>query len=131
MMDDHRHRKERFVSNLNGTTLFETGSVMITICSTYFLCQTLKSFISWPNIEKPSWMNNVVENVTLAIPIICVCTFLSSFSTWFHVILWLISILISFLTKPTSSVSLVPPTSYSRNISWSNTDCNMYMYTCS
>ncbi|CAF2077470.1 unnamed protein product [Rotaria magnacalcarata] len=130
MMDDYRQRKERFVSNLNGTTLFETGSVMITICSTYFLCQTLKSFISWPNIEKLSWMNYVIENVTLVIPMICVCTFLSSFSTWFHVILWLISILIYFLTKPTSSVSLVSSTSYSRNISWSNTDCNMYMYTC-
>ena len=45
-----------------------------------------------------------------------VCTFLSSFNAWFHVILWLISILIYLLTKRTSSVTVVPSTgkSYSR-----------------
>lgn len=96
-MDDYRHRKELFVSNLNGTTLYETGSIMINMCTTYFLCQILKSFIS---IKKSSLINYLFEYIILIIPMIFICTYFSSINYFFHFILWSISFILYFIKKP-------------------------------
>ncbi|UJR21958.1 hypothetical protein I4U23_025026 [Adineta vaga] len=94
-MDDYRHRKELFVSNLNGTTLYETGSIMINICTTYFLCQILKS----PN-SKYGIFNFLFENIILVIPLILTTTVLSSFNDISHFILCGIVLLIYVLKSP-------------------------------
>ncbi|CAF3328803.1 unnamed protein product [Rotaria sp. Silwood2] len=116
-MDDYRQRKELFVSNLNGTSLYETGSVIISTCTTYFLCQILKSFISLSNIENFSMVNFLFENFIIVIPLIFVCTLLSSLSYLFHFILWSIGFLIYF-TKKNLSIKPIQTTnkSYSRII---------------
>ncbi|CAF2870254.1 unnamed protein product, partial [Rotaria sp. Silwood2] len=116
-MDDYRQRKELFVSNLNGTSLYETGSVIISTCTTYFLCQILKSFISLSNIENFSMVNFLFENFIIVIPLIFVCTLLSSLSYLFNFILWSIGFLIYF-TKKNLSIKPIQTTnkSYSRII---------------
>jgi len=98
-MDDYRQRKETFVSNLNGTTLYETGSIVINICASYFLCQVLKSSISLSQIQKFSLLNFLFEHFILIIPMIFVCTFLSSISYVFHFIIWSIAFFIYFTKK--------------------------------
>jgi phosphatidylinositol glycan class W len=103
MDDDYRYRKELFYSNLNGTTLYETGSIMINICATYFLCQILKSSIQ---IQKYSLINFLFEYLILIIPLIFVCTLLSSISYLFHFIIWSISFLIYFTKKNISIKNL-------------------------
>ena len=105
-MDDYRHRKESFVSNLDGTSLYETGSIMINICSSYFLCQILKS-------QKSSFL---FEYSILVIPMIFVCTLLSSISSLFHFIIWSIALLIYFTSKKDLSIKILSSNnkSYSR-----------------
>ncbi|CAF0883570.1 unnamed protein product [Rotaria sordida] len=105
-MVDYRERKELFFSNLNGTNLYEVGSVMINTCATYFLCQILKSFISLSNIKKFSINNFLFENFLIIIPLIFICTLLSSLSYLFHFILWLIGFLIYF-TKTNSTIKSI------------------------
>ena len=111
-MDDYRHRKELFVSNLSGTTLYETGSVLINICATYFLCQLIKSSIQ---IQKYSFLNFLCEHSILVIPMILVCTSFSSITYFFHVILWSIAFLL-YLIKPNVPIDNHPADnrSYSR-----------------
>ncbi|CAF1067380.1 unnamed protein product [Rotaria sordida] len=105
-MVDYRERKELFFSNLNGTNLYEVGSVMINTCATYFLCQILKSFISLSNIKKFSINNFLFENFLIIIPLIFICTILSSLSYLFHFILWSIGFLIYF-TKTNSTIKSI------------------------
>ena len=110
-MDDYRRQKELFVSNLNGTTLYETGSTFINICATYFLCQLSKSLIS------SSILNFFLENFFLVIPIVCICTLLSSLNHLSHYIIWFITFLIYFTKQslPIKTVELSHK-SYSRII---------------
>ncbi|CAF1327602.1 unnamed protein product [Adineta steineri] len=96
-MDDYRQRKELFISNLNGTTLYETASVLINMCTTYFLCQILKhSFVN--NL----FFNFLFENCIIIIPLISICTLSSSISHIFHFVIWSIALFIYFLKKPSS-----------------------------
>lgn len=95
MNDDYRHRKELFVSNLSGTTLYETGSIVINICASYFLCQIVKCSI--PKIQSFSFFNFLWEYSILAIPMILVSTYCSSISTVFHGILWTIAFVLYFI----------------------------------
>ena len=97
MNDNYRHRKELFVSNLSGTTLYETGSIVINICASYFLCQIVKCSI--PTLQSYSFVNFLWEHSILVIPMILVSTYFSSISTVFHGILWIIALLV-YLNKP-------------------------------
>ena len=116
-MDDYRQRKELFVSHLSGTTLHETGSIVINICATYFLCQILKSSISLSQIQKFSGLNFLLEYSVLVIPLLLVCTSLSTITSVFHLFIWSIAFLLYF-TKTNSSISKLQSTtqSYSRII---------------
>ncbi|CAF3976062.1 unnamed protein product, partial [Rotaria sp. Silwood1] len=99
-MDDYRQRKELFISNLNGTNLYETGSILINGCATYFLCQILKSTIlSLSNIKYILIYNFFFENFLIIIPLILICTLLSSLSYIFHFIFWFIGFIIYFTKK--------------------------------
>ncbi|CAF3575645.1 unnamed protein product [Rotaria socialis] len=100
-MDDYRHRKELFVSNLNGTTLPETGSILLNGCATYFLCQLVKV-----NIAKSSFLNFLLENSIIVIPPLFVCTLLSSFNYLFLIVLWSLCFLIYF-TQKASAIKLI------------------------
>ncbi|CAF4652160.1 unnamed protein product [Rotaria socialis] len=100
-MDDYRHRKELFVSNLNGTTLSETGSILLNGCATYFLCQLVKV-----NIAKSSFLNLLLENSIIVIPPLFVCTLLSSFNYLFLIVLWSLCFLIYF-TQKASPIKLI------------------------
>ncbi|CAF0938702.1 unnamed protein product [Adineta ricciae] len=111
-MDDYRQRKESFVSNLNGTTLYETGAMMINICTTYFLYQILQSSFS----KSRTW-NYFSEYIIVVIPLIFATTALSSFNHLLHFILCGISLLIYLIRNPSSSSerqSSHPNSSYSR-----------------
>ena len=106
MNEDYRHRKELFVSNLSGTTLYETGSIVIYICASYFLCQILKS--SYPALQTYSLLNCLYEYSILVIPMILVSTsYFSSISSFFHGILWTIAIVL-YLIKPKSPRKSLP-----------------------
>ncbi|CAF1342774.1 unnamed protein product [Adineta steineri] len=96
-MDDYRQRKELFVSNLNGTTLYETASVLINMCTTYFLCQILK-----PSFVNNLFFNFLFENCIIIIPLISICTLSSSISHIFHFVIWSIALFIYFLKKSSS-----------------------------
>jgi phosphatidylinositol glycan class W len=110
-MDDYRHRKELFVSNLSGTTLYETGSIVINICALYFLCQVLKSS---SELQKYSLINFLFEHSILITPMVLICTCLAPITHFFHFIIWPIAFLIYFLTP---NVSL--PNHQSNNRSYS------------
>jgi glucosaminylphosphatidylinositol acyltransferase len=117
-MTDYRYRKELFVSNLNGTTLFETGCIVINICSTYFLCQIAKSRLASHMIRTHSWMNFLFEYIILIVPMVLVSTCLSSISRIFHIVLWCSAFLVYFLTddKRISNQVLQHSQTYSRII---------------
>ena len=116
-MDTYRERKELFVSNLSGTTLFETGSLVMNICASYFLCQIIKSRLP---LQTHSIQNFLFEHTILIIPMVLVSTVLSSLSTVVHLVLWSIALLIYFLTPKQTSTQIdehpAPSPSYSRII---------------
>ena len=124
--DDYQHRKEAFVSNLNGTTLFETGSVMVTICSTYFLCQVTKNFFE---INEKSLRNFLVEFFLLVVPMLLVTTIFASISHVFHLIIWFVGLSIYFrLSKRKNSIETHSTTSFSRLIE--NFRGQIFLVTC-
>lgn len=102
-MATYRERKEHFVSNLNGTTLFETGSVVINICASYFLCQVVKSRFPLPT---HSFSNFLFEHVVLIVPMTLVSTILSPFSAIVHLVLWFIAFGIYFLVPANASTPI-------------------------
>jgi len=97
-MDEYRHRKEVFVSNLTGTSLYETGCIIINTCATYFLLQILKSSIS--SFQKYSLTNFLFEHVILVLPMIFVLTIWSSISYIQHLVIWIFAFVIYFLKNP-------------------------------
>ena len=129
-MDDYRIRKELFVSNLSGTTLYETGSIVINICATYFLCQILKSSISL--FQKYSLLNFLFEYVIIIIPMVLVTTLFSPISYILHLFIWACAFLI-YLTKKSRPIEKLPTNSkpYSHiieNFSRSDINCHLCLY---
>lgn len=111
---EHRQRKELFVSHHNGTTLFETGSVVINICASYFLCQIIKSRLSLVPWQNQSIFNYLLEFMILIVPMTLVSTVMSNYSSIFHYVLWLTALIVymsdrnnkhsSVVKRPTDSV---------------------------
>ena len=104
------------MSNLNGTTLYETGCIVINICATYFLCQVVKSLLPFAPLRRHSFVNFLVEHGLLIIPMVLVTTVLSSISYIFHLFIWSIAFALYLLIPNRRSAPVAHPSSHSRLI---------------